>query len=256
MKDKEWQDQNNFFKERLNQNSDNGELWLEYANFLDFESDNPELTLKAILKAKSLLPNKNLELRLGDAYVRAGEIEKGISIINNRLKQKPTASGYCFLAEAYILSDQDESAKRACQIAIDLDPNCEEAYYLLGEATRKESKSEAINLYRKAIGIDPNYQLAWQALGSLLCASEDTLDEGIECLKKAIELDSDDGWAYVYLANAYWKKGDFQKAEIEYKNGIRVFPDYDDMYKWYAEFLVSQGRLSEAEDIIKKAETL
>jgi len=81
--------------------------------------------------------------------------------------------------------------------------------------------------------------LAWQALGLTLLTDNDSIEEGISALLRAIELNPDDGWALIALANAFWKLKMYDEAKEKYKDAIAIFPEYPKFRKWYAEFLSS-----------------
>jgi tetratricopeptide (TPR) repeat protein len=229
-------------KDRLNDFPENGELWIEYGDFLLDECDNPLKTIEAYEKAADLLKGKDVRLRLGLAYDRAGQPEKGISIIIESLNDNARSNGYCILADIYLKNDMFKKAQSACKKALEIDSNFEEAYYLLGEALKRESPEKAIECFRKALDLDPKYQLSWQALGRVLAGTKEGIREGITALRKAIELDPDDGWAQIYLANALWKIGDIKEAEKWYKSAIEIYPELPELRKWYEQFLNSTNK--------------
>jgi len=135
-----------------------------------------------------------------------------------------------------------DKAQVACETALTYDNNFEEAYYLLGEACKKNDRERAISNYRKAINIDNNYQLAWQGLGRELVANIAIMDEGIEALKKAILMDDKDGWAKIFLANALWRIGKINEADKQYQSALKAFPEYPKFREFYNEFLKRKDR--------------
>jgi TolB-like protein len=82
----------------------------------------------------------------------------------------------------------------------------------------KESARAASDYFRQAIDIDPSYALAWAGLGSLLMpkyiASGDTavLDEGVEALQRAMQLDPGLGEPYAFLAYMYTQQHRYDEA--------------------------------------------
>ena len=233
----QWKERLDRLKIELKKNTNSGLLWLEYADFLDQECDNPQKTIEAYKKAQRLLPNKDLRLKLGSAYDSAGYTAKGISIINECIQDKPSTPGYCILANVYLKNDMFQEAISSCKKALDIDQNYEEAYYLLGEAIKYKSSEEAIEYYRKAIDLDNEYQLAWQALGRELIANKKSINEGIVALRKAIEIDPEDGWAIIFLANALWRIGKIGEADKQYQIALRTFPEYPEFREFYKEFI-------------------
>lgn len=248
MNETQWKKKASYFKEQLKRNSEDPSLWLKYAKFLDEECDSPVELINAIKKIQNLLPNKDMRLQLGDANICAGNFDIGIKQIQEYLSENKNAEGFCILSEAFRKSNQKNKAIKACEDALRIDPDYEEAYYLLGELVKDSSKEKAIKYYKKAINLDQNYFLAFAALGRELIETSDYLQDGIKYLKIAYSLDSEDGWNTLYLANAYWKINDFAQAEKMYKKSISLFPEFDKPRKWYADFLDSQGRSNEANE--------
>jgi tetratricopeptide (TPR) repeat protein len=226
-----------YYRDRLKNDNKNGFLWMDYADFLDENCSEPEKIVAAYRKAQELLPSKDLRLRLGLALSKAGQSVEAIKIMKESLAESPRSYGYCMLSSVYINCAQNDNAISACNTAIALDPDYEEAYYLLGEALKDKSSHESIKYYRKAVQLDPGYQLAWQSLGIALIEKDVTIEEGISALRKAIELSPDDSWSQIYLANALWRNGNIEEADMWYQSAISINPDSSEFRKWYDEFL-------------------
>jgi len=77
-----------------------------------------------------------------------------------------------------------------------------------------ENLDEAIQQYRKALEIDPNYQDALHGLGMALFNSG-RLDDAIATAKKLIEIDPDDILAHTSLSMFYQSQGRIEEAEKE-----------------------------------------
>ena len=93
--------------------------------------------------------------------------------------------------------------------------------YYLGEAGMHK---EAIEAYRQAIRIKPDYAVAHYNLG-VAYGKSGMYREGIEALKQAIRIEPDHAKAHYSLGVAYGKSG-MQKESIEaYKQAIRIKPD-------------------------------
>ena len=73
---------------------------------------------------------------------------------------------------------------------------------------------EAIENYRKALEIDPNYQDALHGVGMALFNSG-KIDEAIATAKKLIEIDRDDILAHTSLSMFYQSQGRIEEAEKE-----------------------------------------
>jgi tetratricopeptide (TPR) repeat protein len=234
------------YRAQLSGERTNGLLWLEYADFLDDEFDEPERTVSAYEKAAELLPDHDLRLSLGPAYVAAGITEKGLSLLKSVTVEKPSVHAFCLQAHAYLMADMPNEAEHACRQAIEIEGDFEEAFFLLGQATRHRSRKQAIDSFRKAIALNPQYYAACLALGRELIGIG-AVNEGVQFLKKAIEIEPDDAWARTYYATACWKQGRIEEADEQYEKAIETSPEIAEYHKAYAHFLAAQGRQSEAE---------
>jgi TolB-like protein/Tfp pilus assembly protein PilF len=131
--------------------------------------------------------------------------------------------------------------------------------YLKGEFHRQKATPEdtkkAIDYFKKALEIDPNYALAYQGLaltyrmspafGTLL--PQEAYPLAKEAALKTLEIDPALGAAHIPLASikfAYdW---DFTGAEAEYKQAIQSAPSNAEAHYSYGNFLVAMGRTDEA----------
>src|SRR5215470_12848235 len=73
---------------------------------------------------------------------------------------------------------------------------------------------EAIENYKKALEIDPNYQDALHGLGMALF-NRGRVDEAIAVARKLIEIDKDDILAHTSLSMFYQAQGRIEDAEKE-----------------------------------------
>ncbi|CAN5484599.1 hypothetical protein BH10ACI3_BH10ACI3_18410 [soil metagenome] len=141
--------------------------------------------------------------------------------------------------------------------------------YLKGEYSRQKATpagtQESIELYQKALDIDPNYALAYQGLslayrsapayGFLL--PPDAYPKAKEAAQRALEIDPGLSTAYVTLAAIKatydW---DFAGAEKEYLEAIRLGTNNSEAHYSYANFLVAMGRSDEAMTELKIAQQI
>ena len=71
---------------------------------------------------------------------------------------------------------------------------------------------EALDAYKKALNLDPNYEDALHAL-AMAYANLDRLDEAIEVGKKLIQVSPEDELAHTSLSIFYQRKGMIAEAE-------------------------------------------
>lgn len=107
--------------------------------------------------------------------------------------------------------------------------NSKEDLYEQGVSFALEDKyKEAIECYKKALEIDPNYSDVWHALINAYSSSNE-LDAGIEAAQKLIALDPNDILAHSSLSMLYMKKG--MKKEAEEEGAVAKVLGFRDMMK-------------------------
>jgi tetratricopeptide (TPR) repeat protein len=90
----------------------------------------------------------------------------------------------------------------------------EEIFEQAVEAFGDDKLDEAIDLYRKALEIDPKYTDALHGLGMAL-SNRGRHDEAVDAAKRLIEIDNDDVLAHTSLSMFYMAQGRIEEAEKE-----------------------------------------
>ncbi|HEY0872779.1 MAG TPA: protein kinase [Vicinamibacterales bacterium] len=112
---------------------------------------------------------------------------------------------------------------------------------------------KAIELGRRALAIDPELADAHVAIGNGLM-NLGRVDEGIEEIRKGIELEPDNGQAHQSLARALWVgKGNFTGAIPEFERAIELNPQAGYSYLQLSLLLAWEGNLERAEEISRQA---
>jgi tetratricopeptide (TPR) repeat protein len=90
----------------------------------------------------------------------------------------------------------------------------EEIFEQAVEAFGNDKLDEAIDLYRKALEIDPNYQDVLHGLGMALF-NHGRYDEAVATAKRLIAIDNEDVLAHTSLSMFYQAQGLIEEAEKE-----------------------------------------
>lgn len=125
------------------------------------------------------------------------------------------------------------------------------------EGLRQHGKvNEAIESLQKATEIDPDNAQAWSLLGGIY--NETNSDKAIPCYEKAIKLNARYYLAYRGLGNYYLKKMDYSLAEAYYSNAININPSrFGPIYKNRAIARMQLGNNQSAkEDLVKYLEQM
>ncbi len=158
-------------------------------------------------------------------------------------------------------------------ITREVDPEAHRAY-LRGryhfDRLIPDEVDKAVEYFRQAIEIDPNYAEPWAGLAGYYFALElwvlPTVAEDLRreaslqadlALQKAMELD--DSLANAHALKAiiqFFRDWDWRKTEVEYQRAIELRPNDSVAHIWYAWFLSAMGRHEEAAREAEVAEQL
>ncbi len=121
--------------------------------------------------------------------------------------------------------------------------------YLQGKQSiaRRTSASleAAIEHFRQASELDPNYALAYVGLADAYgllniygnLSRAERLDKSGRAIKKALELDSQLGEAYASLGYLKSEEGHFEEAAQAFRRALDLKPNYATTYHWYGNLL-------------------
>jgi TolB-like protein/tetratricopeptide (TPR) repeat protein len=151
-----------------------------------------------------------------------------------------------------------------------VDPDAYEAY-LKGRFFWRKRNGEglrtAIEYFKRAIVIDPVYPEAYSGLADSYAIAGDwkygiipareAFPLATAAAAKALELDSNLGEAHASLAFALDLFGwDWDAADIEFKQAIKISPGYATAHQWYSWHLFILGRNADAMSELKTAQSL
>jgi serine/threonine protein kinase/Tfp pilus assembly protein PilF len=137
-------------------------------------------------------------------------------------------------------------------------------YYLKGRdyyyRYRKEDNENAIELFEKALRLDPDYVLALAGVGDAYCQRVDKfgfddawIDSSVNISLRAIEIDPDCAEAYKALALGYAMKGWLRKAIEADRKALELNPNYFPSALNLGVEYFRIGRLDEALKQVKRA---
>jgi serine/threonine protein kinase len=126
-----------------------------------------------------------------------------------------------------------------------------------------EGFQKAIEHFRQALNLDPNYAPAWVGLaetyawtGAMMgtLPPNDAFPKVKAAAQKALELDETLAEAHTSLAfYLFFYERNWAEAESEFKRALELNPNYPVARRWYARYLTAMGRHDEAIAEIKKA---
>jgi tetratricopeptide (TPR) repeat protein len=167
----------------------------------------------------------------------------------------------CWMAHynlGIVLSEQGEADQAIDHYrrAVDLRPDYAEAHYNLGRLLVEEGRlDDAIAHYERAAAINPADAEAQNNLGVTLFGIGRG-DDAIAHYRKALEIWPDYAEASCNLANALIAKGDFDGAIAHYTACLAAIPDQEEAQYNLASALLRRGRTDEAIILYQKVLTM
>lgn len=154
----------------------------------------------ALLYATQDQPEK-AALEYEEVFKRAAKIEpKNINILKS-------------LAAVYYQQKKLESAIATYELILDIDKNDYESLFLLGSLLEQKGlRDEAINKFKEALKIRPDYPDALNSLGYVYAEEGKNLPEAEELIQKALSQSPDNGAYIDSLGWVYFKMSRIDKA--------------------------------------------
>jgi tetratricopeptide (TPR) repeat protein len=136
--------------------------------------------------------------------------------------------------------------------ALKIKPDYADAYNNMGNALKDKGDLEAaIESYNQALKIKPDYVQAYNNIAIALKDKGD-LEAAIESYKQALKIKPDYAHAYNNMGNALSEKGDLEAAIESYKQALKIKPDYVQAYNNIGIALKDKGDLEAAIESYKQ----
>eukprot|EP01080_Neovahlkampfia_damariscottae_P003528 gene3528-6175_t len=229
-----------------------------------------EYKLEIMNKQKKRLESIEL-IKQGETLFNKDNFDEALKLFDQAIELDPDSSiGHAFISEIYLKRRNFELSKEAAKKCIESDRKYWKGYYLVSEAyivIRHVSK--AIKYLEEGLKKCDNNQKLQDALEDAKTKQElyekasefaDTaqtylnrlmINEAIEEMDHALELDKDNSKYYSIRSQCYLELKDFDKAEEDSKKAIDIDPLMTVGYLSHAEVLVKQRKYSTAIDILE-----
>ncbi len=179
--------------------------------------------------------------------------EQAIVLYQKSIGIKPDDAAYYNMGNAYGELGEYQKAINAYKKAIEIKPDYDGAYNNMGVAYNElKEYQKAINACQKAIEIKPGMHEAYNNMGNAY-GELGEYQKAINAYKKAIEIKHDKHEAYYNMGIAYGKLGEYQKAINAYQKAIEIKPDYDGAYNNMGVAYGELGEYQKAINAYKKA---
>jgi tetratricopeptide (TPR) repeat protein len=202
--------------------------------------------------AKAAVAQNPGDLRLmrlqAQALRHTGKTDQGITLLENALKahaDDPLA--YISLAQLYNDADRSAQAVKVLQDAQAKFPKDDSIAFELGSVYDKQKKfAEAEAAFRSVLSRDPDNATALNYLGYMLAERGERLEESVTYLKKALQIEPDNGSYLDSLGWAYYKSDKLDLAEQNLKRAADQLRTNSVIQDHYGDVLAKLGRYDEA----------
>lgn len=183
---------------------------------------------------------------LGLIAHQVGRNEIAVELIGKAVAIQPSAPMYYNLGIAFQAHGNSEGAVDSYRKALAIAPDYAEAHGNLGNALKDQGKlDEAAQHYRKAIALKPNFADPHSNLGIVLQA-QGNLDGALEHHRKALAIRPDFAEAHVNLGNVLMEQRKLDAALEHYRQALVFNPQFAEAHGNLADGLKAQGKLDAA----------
>jgi Flp pilus assembly protein TadD len=130
---------------------------------------------------------------------------------------------FLYLGMAFYRANQHERAIRTYQEGLAVDDKHKDLHFQLGVVYEKQGNFEdAVTQFRRVIGLDPQHADAYNYVGYMFAEKGINLDEAEGLIRKALELEPDNGFYVDSLGWAFYQQGRYDEALRELARAVEL----------------------------------
>lgn len=182
------------------------------------------------------------------ALKQSGKPDEGLAVLEDTLKQHgDQVQAYLALAQMYADTSRGPQAVKVLQDAGEKFPADTTVLFELGAVYDRQKKySDAEGAFRQLLSREPANAAALNYLGYMLAERGERLDESVDFVKKALEVDPDNGSYLDSLGWAYYKSDKLDLAEPPLRRAADQLKDNSVIQAHLGDLLLKLGRYDEA----------
>ena len=181
-------------------------------------------------------------------YDEKGDSEKSDQVIKHLIETHPnSAEYYLFKAERLQQRKKYEESITALKEAALKFPQNDQIYFLFGSAFERLKRYQpAEEHFRKAISLNPRNANALNYLGYMLIDRGEQLEEAVGYVKKALEIDGNNGAYLDSLGWGYFKLDNLDLAEDNLRMALERMRDNAVVHDHMGDLCFKQGKFRDA----------
>jgi len=179
---------------------------------------------KHLIEEEGYLETEDME-KIATKYEEKGDLINSARYLLIAAKNECSDSAYLWqnTGRAFALANQEDEAMQYFQIALILDPQCENALYCMGQIYQnKGDQYRAMHYYTEVLKINPLNALVFNNMGAMAFNEDGDIKGAIEKIEEALEMNTDPQMEltfHINLARLYNKifnydKHNFHKRKI------------------------------------------
>jgi tetratricopeptide (TPR) repeat protein len=194
-------------------------------------------------------------LREAVAAVKTGKLQRALQLIRHMRSRLPSEPEY-YRLEASILGEMGQlrAAEQVASQGLQRSPNHVELLYT--RAVIREQRGDYAGMesdIRRIIKEHPDQARAYNFLGYSLADRGVRLQEALDLVRKAQELEPDQGYITDSLGWVYYRMGRLDKAEALLRRALELTPGDAEILSHLGEVLEAQGHPKQARAVWRQA---
>lgn len=188
----------------------------------------------------------------GKVFFERGEPDRALDEFKESLELDPeNVNSLIGLGQCRLALQQIEESVAALEKAVGLASDFADAHYNLGRAYMEQNlREKAINEFKEALNINPKYRAAKSLMSALMKSADGRVrvGESDRELSAAEEQLSRQANIHFHMGNALLQKNLLKEALVEFKEAVRLRPNYPDIRNRLGELYMRRGQFSLAEE--------
>ena len=205
------------------------------------------------VSAESYEESLFLQIRLLRVLERPGD---AIALLSNALKDGKVRNVdlYVLLATMYYVQGQPEQGEATFDSALSKYPDNDSLLYEYGLFLEQIGKHQrALSVMEKVLTLQPEHAAALNYVGYTWADSRKHLDKALEYIKRAVELEPENGYIRDSLGWVYYRLGHLDLAQQELEKANTLSPDDPAILDHLGDVYLESGQLQKALQVYRKA---
>ncbi len=161
-------------------------------------------------------------------------------------KTGPSASGYNNIANALVAKGREDEAVQIYEKALEVEPRYAAIHFNLGNLLLARRKlDQAAGHYKEAIHARPDFPEAYWALGNIAAMRND-LDTAVELFRKSLVISPNEINTLFSLGTILGRQGRLDESVTYLSRVIEIRPDHAEAHQNLGRVLAATGRLTDA----------